>query len=237
MCPNNTYASAIGSANCSACPDNSESPSGSSVLTACLCSAGYHGEHGGPCAGCSANTYATELGSASCSECTANSVSPNNLVPWLTISAAHRPAFVPSRAMSSCDCEPRYYGPHEGPCVQCPVNTYKQVIGAGGEASCLACPPHASTKQRLGQTRCWCDAGFDETDFASVEPVCTACPVGTFNTAEEVDGAFLRTCVACGACGHNASAGQVASASARRNATSSSRGAQPRSTAAKTAKR
>ncbi len=55
--PVNTYTSVLGTESCSGYPENSESPSGSNVLTRCQCKYDYHGANGGPCTVCQANTY------------------------------------------------------------------------------------------------------------------------------------------------------------------------------------
>jgi hypothetical protein len=211
ICAPDTYADALGTAACKTCPPHSEAPAGSFVLTACRCSLGFFGEHGGTCAGCPADTYAPALGSGSCTACTPHAVAPNR-----------------STAVTACECVAGFFGPHEGPCAQCAVDTYKAAVGAGGadddpSFSCLPCPPHSSTRGRLGQPRCFCDAGFEEDDasvLASTAAQCSACAAGKFNTGAEAGAAFLRTCIPCDTCGHSLLEGQVATeCTATRNIT------------------
>jgi hypothetical protein len=211
ICAPDTYADALGTPACVACPLHSESPQGSDALTDCRCSLGFFGEHGGPCAGCPADTYAPALGSASCTACPLHAVAPNR-----------------STAVTACECVAGFFGPHEGPCAQCPVDTYKAAVGAGGADSCVPCPPYSSTRGRLGQPRCFCDAGFEEDDasaLANTAAQCSACAAGKFNTGAEVPGAdagaaFLRTCIPCDTCGDSLLEGQVATeCTATRNIT------------------
>ncbi|NBW88313.1 MAG: hypothetical protein EBR51_00090 [Gammaproteobacteria bacterium] len=190
ICAPDTYADALGTTSCAACPPHSESPQGSDALTDCRCSLGFFGEHGGPCTGSPA------LGSAACTACPLHAVAPNR-----------------STAVTACECVAGFFGPHEGPCAQCPVDTYKPGVGAGGEDACLPCPPHSSTRGRLGQPRCFCDPGFEEDDasvLANTAAQCSACAAGKFNTGAEAGAAFLRTCLACATCGHSLAEGQVA---------------------------
>jgi hypothetical protein len=60
----NTYADALGTATCAECVEHSQAPAVSDVQTDCLCSLGFFGPHGGPCAECAANAYADALGTA-----------------------------------------------------------------------------------------------------------------------------------------------------------------------------
>ena len=139
---------------------------------------------------CTANAYADALGRLSCTPCPQHAVAPSG-----------------STAVTSCECEAGFFGPHEGPAE----DTYKAAVGAGDGNTCLPCPPGSSTHQRLGQTRCFCDAGFEEDDatLANTAAQCVACTPGTFNTAQPAGDAFLRTCVACGTCGDSSSSSCV----------------------------
>ena len=95
-------------------------------------------------------------------------------------------------------------------CSKCPIN---YATNTPGSLACEPCPPHSSTHQRLGQARCFCDAGFEEDDASALTntPQCSACAPGTFNTAEPAGDAFLRTCIPCGTCGDSVQAGRLAS--------------------------
>ena len=51
-CVAGKYQASKGSADCIACPSNSESPAGSAALNNCTCNAGFSGNDGGPCSVC-----------------------------------------------------------------------------------------------------------------------------------------------------------------------------------------
>ena len=73
MCPVNTYADAPSTVSCAACAQHSQAPAESDAQTDYLCSTGFAGPPGGPCAECPANQYANAMGMASCTACLANS--------------------------------------------------------------------------------------------------------------------------------------------------------------------
>jgi hypothetical protein len=73
MCPVNTYADAPSTVSCAACAQHSQAPAASDAQTDCLCSTGFAGPSGGPCAECQSNQYANAMGMASCTACLANS--------------------------------------------------------------------------------------------------------------------------------------------------------------------
>ena len=59
----------------------------------CLCSLGFYGAPGGPCAGCAANEYADALDTVACSACPANSQAPAR-----------------SDVLTDCVCRLAFYG-------------------------------------------------------------------------------------------------------------------------------
>jgi len=61
---------------CAACPAHSEAPPRSDARSDCVCSLGFSGPAGGPCAECPANAYADALNMSACTACLANSDSP-----------------------------------------------------------------------------------------------------------------------------------------------------------------
>ena len=119
-----SYKTASGTAACTACPANTNSPTASTALTQCTCLAGFNGADGTACTACPANTYkgttggqltSTLLlrlcrvaGAGACTNCPANSQS----------AAA-------STAITSCTCSPGFTGPDGSACTACAANTYK----------------------------------------------------------------------------------------------------------------
>ena len=61
---------------CVACPANSNSPSPSTLVTACTCNAGSTGPDGGTCSQCVAGKYKINTGSATCTDCAAGKYLP-----------------------------------------------------------------------------------------------------------------------------------------------------------------
>ena len=57
-------------------PAHSEAPPRSDARTDCVCSLGFSGPAGGPCAECPANAYAEALNMSACTACLANSEAP-----------------------------------------------------------------------------------------------------------------------------------------------------------------
>jgi hypothetical protein len=68
-CAVGTYKTATGTATCTDCPVNMNSPAGSTSANACRCNAGYTGPDGGPCSACGAGTFKASPGSAACGSC------------------------------------------------------------------------------------------------------------------------------------------------------------------------
>ena len=56
-CAEGTYSAAAGATECSLCPSNAHSPTGSSTVLACQCNSGYSGPDGGPCAEVQTTTH------------------------------------------------------------------------------------------------------------------------------------------------------------------------------------
>ena len=67
------------------------------------------------CIACEADTYKNFLGNDACLPCADNSQSPAG-----------------SDASTDCICNAGYTGADGGPCDQCPVNTFKSIVGSSG---------------------------------------------------------------------------------------------------------
>jgi hypothetical protein len=81
MCLNcgvNTYSTVVGalaSSTCIACPSNSQSVSGSTASSSCVCNLGFTGPSGGTCSACAAGKYKIVTGNAGCTDCNAGKYS------------------------------------------------------------------------------------------------------------------------------------------------------------------
>jgi hypothetical protein len=185
-CVAGQYKDSTGAANCTACPANSQSPSASSLQTACACNAGYTGPNGGPCTACPAGAYKENNGSAACTACPANS---GHALTAQTLAAA-------------CRCHRGFSGADGGACAACVASQYKT---SNGSDACSACPAnsgHALSAQTT-ITSCLCDAGYTGASGA-----CTACPASTYKPAPGAAG-----CTPCPAnSGHTLAAQAVAAA-------------------------
>ena len=110
LCPQNTFSSVAGAAQCDPCPPYSGSVPGSSrctfepcrgqnYSTGCVCPLGTTGPDGGPCAPCAAGTYKNATGAARCDNCSSTKTS----VP----------------GSSSCFCKANYLTTGTGDCLPC----------------------------------------------------------------------------------------------------------------------
>lgn len=144
-CPKDTYvdyAGADGQNRCNDCPANSQAPSGSSALAACMCNPGFFGPPGGPCTPCAAGRYSSNIGQSACSFCPQYSNSPAQ-----------------SDQLTDCTCVVGYTGPDGVACDACAANTYKTTSGS---AACTDCVVNTMTVG-LGKTNidaCVCNPGF-----------------------------------------------------------------------------
>jgi hypothetical protein len=78
------------------------------------------------------------------------------------------------------------YGPHGGPCTECPANQYADALGMG---ACTACLAHSEAPPRSdAQTDCLCSLGF----FGPHGGPCVECPAN-----EYADTLGRAACVAC----------------------------------------
>ena len=79
MCAAGTYKPTNGSAACTSCPADSNSPVNSMILSSCSCNSGYTGPNGGPCPACAAGKFKNASGTATCVTCPENTHSPSGV--------------------------------------------------------------------------------------------------------------------------------------------------------------
>lgn len=165
---------------------------GAAEVTDCLCTAGYANTSADTCAACSLNTYKdVAYADEECSTCTENEV---------TLTEA-------STGEGDCVCVRGYTAAYNANgCVQCPINTYKDVVGNG---ACTVCPSFTGTVAPGSSdlTECVCQPGYTmemgvcvpcesgtyKRDFSN--SACAACPIGTYNPHEAANSpVFCSTC-------------------------------------------
>jgi len=182
-CPAGTYQDVPGSAECSDCPRNSDSPPHSVSQSACKCNAGFTGPDGGMCSECPVTTYKDIVGDYSCTNCLANS---DTAAPGSTLA-------------SDCKCIAGFTGPDGGMCSECPVATYKDIVG---DSECTGCPGNSDTAAPGGTlaSDCKCNSGWWGPDGGD----CTRCNPGSYNN---MPGA--ASCTMCKAGKYTSSSGAI----------------------------
>ena len=138
-CTAGKYKADSGSAACSDCDANANSPEASTALTDCVCNAGFAGAAGGTCSECAAGSYENTATDA-CESCPSDASAPAG-----------------SAAPTDCACNAGYTG-DGGTCTACAEGTYKAESGSAVCSSCGANQdsPAASTTADA----CFCAAGF-----------------------------------------------------------------------------
>lgn len=183
ICGADTYANNNA---CQDCPDNTQSTSGSSSVTACFCNAGYTGTittTTDTCTACVLGTYKTSPGTAACSECNENTYY-NGDAPYTTSSCTSCPDFSTSPkasgSISDCECDSGYTR-QDNTCSLCPVNYY-----CPNENTVTACTTgSASPEGSTAATACVCVPGF-----YGAPDTCTLCPVNSYCSG----GTHIQSC-------------------------------------------
>jgi len=117
--PCNCLAGSYGmSVACTACPLQSTSPAGSTVITQCICNSGSTGSNGGPCLMCAPGKYKSTPGTLACVDCPLNQISLQG-----------------STAVTACVCNAGWTGAN-GVCTECEAGKYKS---AAGPEECSDC--------------------------------------------------------------------------------------------------
>jgi len=155
VCLANTYTSSIGMSACSLCPDESQSDTGSTQVTDCVCGRRFYmqdslcqscdkgkykadpGNTQDLCVSCTEGTYSDAKNSSVCLPCTPNSQSG---------------AFSTSASDCTCDAGFNYT------CVGCAPGTYQKDTAQSG---CDACPVGSnSSAQSTQKASCRCTFSF-----------------------------------------------------------------------------
>eukprot|EP01051_Picozoa_sp_SAG22_P011837 SAG22_NODE_1175_length_5248_cov_5.674694_4_plen_439_part_00 len=173
VCALGTYKGIDGPGVCTDCPGVGviTAATASTVVTDCLCVAGYFGEilaTEDECEICEIGTYKEAMGIADACE----------VCPVEATTAA-----TGSTAVTDCLCVAGFTGLIDRPaslCVACEAGTYKEVVGP---ADCTACTGNADTatpgSDSIGSCRCLAGYGR-EGDITGPEDTCDACPVDEY---------------------------------------------------------
>ena len=222
-----TSAAAIDERLCLACPANTFSGSGSSLLTNCSCNAGYAGVADGQmCTACAAGKFKTAVGIGSCTDCPADQYSTTPA--QVTSACVSCPSFSQAPSGSDeaidCKCNAGYSGANGavcfacaqgtyktaiGPdtCTLCGNNTYSSVVAASSPSVCVACQGNStSLRGSTRQSDCHCLLGFLTNNLGSGNATCEMCSAGSYNSQLDA-----TTCSRCGAGFKSSTPGAVSS--------------------------
>ena len=148
------------------CPINSQSIASSTVITACKCKPGYHGEDGTVCSACVAGTYKILEGNIACTACGAGLFSENTARTIANACQQCQPGTASNITIAaSCTaCDKGKYStmPQTLVCTSCESGKWSDIPGAASATTCQ-----------------WCGAGkFQRNEGANSADLCLVCPVG-----------------------------------------------------------
>jgi len=126
-CPAKTYSDMLGArslAACHSCPDNADSPHGSTAIGNCSCMAGYTGNasDGDPCSACPAGSYKETSGDGACLLCPDDSYSGTiaaNSSAFCMLCPGNASAPKGSTIATDCRCKPGFIGEDGNECLAC----------------------------------------------------------------------------------------------------------------------
>ena len=182
-CAQGKYKSAIGTADCVACPLNSDTFGiGAQSVIECLCDLGWFGALTLPastCTVCAADKYKSAKGPDACNDCPvgagtvgiAGSISVYNCSCQIGNEIHVAPVPRSRRMITSCRvCLPDFYKDNAGPsrCVAC--TGFASTLGINGSVTVAACQ---------------CDPGY-HGNIVSTAEICSECPVNEFKEASGV---------------------------------------------------
>ena len=204
---------------CEACPANSfHEQTRQTVVTSCLCNAGFTGADGGPCAECAGGTFKGVSGSAECGTCVADTFSNGTAATACANCAVNSVSSEGSTVASDCKCNsgfavtPSTVGnADEHSCEPCAIGFAKPetdnlacTVCASGKyadvtqlSACKACGSDSTHSPPEAPDKCLCNPGFYLTPD-SPNPVsadeCTQCPADTYKPSLSNP---LTDCLAC----------------------------------------
>jgi hypothetical protein len=171
------YKDVPGDAECTACPDNSNSEVGSTecqcntgfggVFTACeSCAPGKYATADG-CTDCAAGTYSSAPGSTDCTPCGVGNYSTTIAATNYSFClACESGKFSMTSTTSAClDCVAGKYSSVSGlsACLDCAADTYSTSLGLTDAGECSNCTDNSNTAGLTGQSAasaCICNTGF-----------------------------------------------------------------------------
>eukprot|EP00961_Rhodomonas_salina_P280731 3792179-Rhodomonas_salina.1 len=157
---------------CTACPDNSAAPAGSTSSSACVCTAGYSGQNGGPCtsASCEAGQY--KPSGSPCTTCASGSFKET----------------AGSGLCSVCGAGTFHAGSATAAtCAPCPDDSFTwgdlfQSVAQGSCTSTISTGPSCSTTVSAGADSGGLDTlltiSVEQTDFGLSSEIITLITVG-----------------------------------------------------------
>ena len=198
-----------------------------------VCPPGATGQDGGTCVECELGTHKDISGSSECTSCIAGTYASSTGMSVCTSCPLNSESveIVGSNTSEDCGMCNSGYGGDDcilcplgkfhyastdyreffgNECTNCTVGTYGSFDNTNGYNynTCFNCPDHASTVNLAGQTRCFCDKGYEanydddwfkcttcQKGFYKIEEIsekCIPCPVDTYASSEGAE-----TCVAC----------------------------------------
>ena len=138
-CVEGMYKDFEGALPCLECPPNSNSPQGSTSLSACVCNAGFTTD-GTSCVQCAMGSYKTGEGNEPCSSCPDHASSP-----------------LGATSLDACQCVAGYHGPFAA-CTACVNDFY-----CPGDGQTYACPGNSSSPAlSVAEEDCTCDLGYSK---------------------------------------------------------------------------
>jgi hypothetical protein len=222
-CGTGTYSTAVGLTICSVCPSNSNSPPGSSALSACICNAGSSGADGGSCTQCVAGKYKAGAGNGDCMACGAGKygvVTGQTAEEWCTTCGAgkYRVETGGSAEASCTACGAGTYrkeGSAESSCTGCGAGKYRVETGGSSEGSCASCGTGKYRVETGGSSEgsCTvCNVGkYGTATGQTAEASCSPCGAGKYRV--ETGGSSEASCTVCGAGKYGVATGQTTEAS------------------------
>lgn len=204
---------------CEACPANSfHEQTRQTVVTSCLCNAGFTGADGGPCAECAGGTFKGISGSAECGTCAADTFSNGTAATACANCAANSVSEAGSTVASDCKCNAGFAvtpdtvdDDNQHSCEPCAIGFSKSetdniacTVCASGKyadvtqlSACKPCGSDSTHSPLEAPDKCLCNPGFYLTPD-SPSPVsadeCVHCPVNTYKPSLSNP---LTDCLAC----------------------------------------